>query len=132
MMEIAEIIDDPDFRVDFSVIRVTGALSTVGLTAGEYVRSNSTIATGGVVDHNIPPDRLLVLPEGVRSHQAILVFTRTELFAEDGDDPDNNTVDHISHNGQLYKVSFLRSWQEFGFWEAICTRSKRSPLGDPV
>ena len=59
------------------------------------------------------------LPEGLRTHEAISIVTKTELkTAETGGEPDK-----ISVNGGLYQVQAVDRWQPSGnFYRVLATR----------
>ncbi len=133
MINLAEVVDDPDLATTFIVVRATGMFSTTGLTAGEWVPTHTAgIDCVGVVNPNPKPDALLALPEGLRGKQAIQVFTRTRLYLGDGENESGDTTDYIQWNGELWKVALLKNWSDFGFWQAIATQSGRSDIGEQV
>lgn len=127
LQEVAELIDDPDFCIDFTITRVTTGRSTTGLSAGRSVVTHTAPApVTGVIYPNTKPDSLLVLPEGLRQDQAIHVFARVPMVLGGDESP---LQDFINYQGGLWKVAFVKNWSDFGFYHAIAVESGRSDIG---
>ncbi|MCL2829843.1 MAG: hypothetical protein FWD77_03775 [Betaproteobacteria bacterium] len=112
MIDVSELIDDPDFASAFELIRSSGGFEN----EGEYVAAPGQPEKRiGVVQPAKAEDVAQFLPEGERANRAITVYCRQELRHSDGEGADS---DAILWNGQRWRVIGVRNWSGEGFWQA--------------
>lgn len=130
MINVSELITDSDFAQSFSITRVTAAIVQAGPGAGELAATHpAPIPTTGVVITDVSPEALLVLPEGLRSSRAIMVFTTIPLHTGGDEDP---ITDYVNYGPDVWKVAHLSPYGDFGFWQAIAIQSNRAAFGTLV
>tara|TARA_R110002126_G_scaffold34517_6_gene106819 strand:+ start:681 stop:1043 length:363 start_codon:yes stop_codon:yes gene_type:complete len=52
------------------------------------------------------------IPTGVRTNDALLIYTKTPLFTQDNSD--NQTADEFSYKDRLYECIYVEDWTEHG------------------
>ncbi len=120
MINVADMINDPDFATDFQVVRRNGAFATTGLAAGEWVpASDAPVDVVGIIHPGIHPDALEMVPEGVRSLRAISVWVDIPLVNGDGTGATGTESDIILWKNETWKVKFVHDWSDNGYWFAI-------------
>lgn len=124
MIDVSDIINDPDFNVLFTRIPVTGSFVTDGSdNDGDWVvAEGETDNMSGII---LPSkmDELKVLPEGERNNAAISIYSLTELNM--GEDQDTTQSDIIGYNGGFYRVAWVRFYIQCQVWYAVATRYQR-------
>lgn len=103
---------------------------TVYRHRGEWVRGafeakEEKIETIGIV---LPAgkDALEQLPEGDRTHEAIAVYTETELSCGGSD----RAADEIEWRGARYRVASVRRWEAGGYCQAVAVRAGAERSGN--
>lgn len=120
MIDVSELIVDPDFAMVFPITRVGGHFVESGLEAGEWiVESGEPFDVTGIIHPNATPDDLLVLPEGLRTLRAILVFTLVPLRFGDGKEAADVETDYVSYQGKSWKIAHVTDWSEHGYYFGI-------------
>lgn len=109
-MDMADVLLDPDFRVDFPIIRSVESVDARGRTQS----SASEIAAQGVV-HPATEEELKILPESQRVEEIVAVYTATRLTAGD----DTHGADRVGWQGGTYKVLKVMDYSQFGFVMAL-------------
>lgn len=110
MMDMADVLLDPDFRVDFPIIRSVESVDARGRTQS----SASEIPAQGVI-HPATEEELKILPEAQRVEEIIAVYTATRLTAGD----DTHGADRVGWQGGTYKVLEVMDYSQFGFTMAL-------------
>lgn len=113
MIEISELMTDPDFAQPFVIRRVSGAFAG----EGEFTRTETTVNASGVIQP-ASEDDLKMLPEGERSDSAIKVYSKTELRRGDGAGTESDVIEWL---GKRYRVMQSKPWQLHGYYFAIAT-----------
>lgn len=104
---------------------IPGGLTVTRSVAGSYVSGvyqdglTSTIAMGACVQPARPKD-VQALPEGLRSEQALLVFTAVALNAATAAGAKGDT---FAFEGATYEVRQTEPWNQMaGFYKAIAVK----------
>jgi hypothetical protein len=126
MIDVSELMLDPDFMQPLSLNRYVKSFITSGDAAGEISSSFTTINN---VLFSVQPttvDDLLSLPEGERNDTSRRFYCGQELFAADNDGVTNELkFDVITYQGLKYKITKLKSWGDNGYWLGIGVQSQR-------
>ena len=108
MMDISEILEDPDFQVELEIERRTETVDKAG--------RGQTQATRSAIIACIQPltsDELERLPEADRNRESLAVWSRSMLC---GTGP-NHAPDLIIWQGKTYEVTGVEKWP--GWWRAV-------------
>ena len=113
MIDVSELVTDPDFAQPFQVERFVGSF----MDEGEYVRGEPKLLDlFGVVQPATKEDAVAFLPEGERQQNMIRVWCNQELRMSDGQ---GKECDNIIWQGQWHRVAFSELWSTQGYWFAI-------------
>ena len=119
MINISELITDPDFNQNFNVIRTTGTYVT-----GRFTTTTTTIAFTGVIDPLNTKD-MLQLPEGDTIKGAINVYTLAALNTTQATTAGAGTLpDEVVWMGENYKVLNVKNYADYGYYKATAVRKK--------
>lgn len=121
-LDVSEIIGDPEFADDFTVVRSSRVTGPNGRT----VDIPSEYFTYGCIQP--APDRALVqLPEAERVGSFISVVTPFRLFPLTA----STSPDQIVWNNSTYRVKLVHDWSTYGngFVEGICELVSLTPDG---
>lgn len=110
MIDVAELMQDPDLAQAFQVERSDGAFVEGEWVPAAPVVSNKT----GIVQPAKREDTLAMLPEGVRLGNMIVVYCDEELRI---DNADTQRSDVIVWHGNPYRVIAAKPWRDHGFWQ---------------
>ncbi len=114
MLNVAEILYDPDFSQQFTVYRKTGEWQS-----GRFVESETTLTLDGVV---VPATSKQIeqLPEGDRVFGVMAFYSPELIYVTHSDDGGGNTgtSDAIKWRGQRYRVSKVDPFGDYGFYIA--------------
>lgn len=123
MINVEEIITDPDFAQKFTVIRSTGSFIKGLWTEGTVTE----IEMYGTITNPTPND-LQQLPEGDRVVGAMVFHTNSPLYvtrAGAGTRRDPNAIsDQIIWRGDYYKLSGVSVYADYGYYRAVGERIK--------
>lgn len=112
MINVAELMRDPDFAQAFQVERAGGAF-----VEGEWIAAAPAVLNMvGIIQPAKREDVLAILPEGGRLGSFIVVFTDQELQIEDSE---TKRSDVIIWRGKTYRVIGQKPWVDHGFWQAF-------------
>jgi hypothetical protein len=112
VIDVAELMDDPDFCQPFQVRRPSGSFDE-----GEWIQGPpEVINMVGIIQPAKADDVLKLAPEGTRPSNWISVYCGQELRI---DDTDTKRSDLILWRGAVYRVMARKPWVDFGFWQVI-------------
>lgn len=113
LIDVVELLYDPDFAQDFTVVRFVRTVSAQGLT----VDSPGLFATYGVI-LPLSGAQLAMLPEAERTGSFITVITPFALYAL----TDTTAPDQVQWHGRNYQVRSVNDWTDWGqgFTSAVC------------
>ncbi|WP_371378905.1 hypothetical protein [Sporomusa aerivorans] len=115
MINIAEIINDPDFCQAFSVFRKTG--KTGKWVEGEYIQAEQEIKMRGVVVAANTKD-LLQVPEGDRVKGVMAFYSTAPLLVTN----EAGTSDQVVWHGERYRLFQLWPYVDYGYYKALGER----------
>lgn len=123
MINISELIQDPDFQQNFNVQRTIGDWVT-----GRFITTPTLIPFSGVIEPLNTRDMQQV-PEGDTITGAINVYTNapiytTKLLLESG--ADGMLADEMIWQGERYKILTVQNYSDWGYYKATAVRK----LGD--
>jgi hypothetical protein len=111
MIEISDLLADPDFAQPFDIIR-----ETVTLVQGRAQTSSTTIpGVMGVIQPASVDDLVLFVPEGERANEWISIWCPQEIRAADGV---SKFSDVIVWRGKRYRVAKAKPWETQGYYRA--------------
>lgn len=110
MINVAELMQDPDLAQPFQVERSAGAFAN----EGEWVAAAPTVIPLVGIVQPANRDSLAFLPEGTRLGNTIMVMCDQELRI---DDADATRSDVIVWHGNPYRVINAKPWKDHGFWQ---------------
>lgn len=110
MIDVSDLVVDPDFATTFSVSRSTQTVNASGLT----VVSTTTLTGVGVVVAEGNP--LVLEAEYTHAQDSITIYTQMQLL----DPTTGYAADKISWNGNTYLVRQVSNYSQFGYYQANC------------
>lgn len=120
MINISEIIDDPDFAQAFTLVRSVGTY-----TLGRFVYTTTTLNRYGVI-LPMTSKEITQLATGDALQGYIKVFCLDPIYttrldtAGDG----GGLSDEIVWQGENHKVLSVQQYSDFGYWQASCVRKR--------
>lgn len=112
MIDVSELVADPDFAQTFSIERFTGSFAN----EGEYTEAAPTVLSRtGAIQPGSSPDMLEFLPEGERGKATIRFWSWAEIRMGDG----LARSDNILWRGRWYRVAYCKPWQLNGYYHGI-------------
>jgi hypothetical protein len=118
MLDMSDVISDPDFGVEYSVRRPPqSSFQAEGVwTAGG---APTVISLSSPLQPSRGVDVAQFLPEGERAKRSISIWSPVEIFMSDGEGRD---ADQIVYNGETYRVAFAKRWGAQGnYWFSMAT-----------
>ena len=109
MINLSELITDPDFCTEFTIIRDSGRYID-----GVWTKQETEIITAGIAEPVSGVD-LKLMPAGDGTDDFITFYTKTELKIA----PDNALSDVILYNNKKYKLCRLNDYSPFGYYSAV-------------
>jgi hypothetical protein len=120
MINLSDVVSDPDFAQEFEIQRSSGGWWKAG------VWINETIGVPGYgVIQPATPEELDQVPEGDRVKGSLSFHSECPLFETHTRSPNDKfagTSDIICHRGQSYRLVKVWPWEDFGYYKAIGAR----------
>jgi hypothetical protein len=115
MIDVSDIITDPDFVQDFQLVHCQGLFQNGRWTETETLPA---IAVRGIV---IPAkdDELQILPEAERLNATQAVYALQELTIGD---QEGIQADRIIYLGQWYRLVHVKYYAQCNLWYALAQR----------
>lgn len=120
MINISEIINDPDYARKFIVARAGG---------GEFIKGRFVPVTNAEIEMIGPvlpysPQQSEVTPDGdvIGGDMSFLSSQKIYTTQESTETEENFLSDIITYKGIKYKVLFVRDYSEYGYYRAIAKR----------
>lgn len=118
MINVAELIQDPDFAQAFCVD--TRVLNTFE-NEGEYTDSPSQARNFvGVIQPASPEDKVQFLPEGERTEEGIVIYTLTPLALP----TDTEVEDVLNYKCSKWRIVGSRPFGDNGYYKSFAVRAK--------
>jgi hypothetical protein len=112
VIDISEIVSDPDLAQPFTIKRSTGQFALGGYqTAVQEIQAFGVIRPTNTVD-------LEIVPEGDRVLGMMTFWSATEMHTTST----AGTSDVLSYRGDDYRVLQVMPSGDFGYWKAIGAR----------
>ena len=116
MIEVSEVLNDPDFQQTWIVWRSSGSW-----IAGVWTENTKeSIEMSGVVTPSTAKD-LQMLPEGDRITES-KTFHSTDKIYTTRNGVDAGTSDQIEYKGELFKVMSAKDYMDYGYNKAVAVR----------
>jgi hypothetical protein len=112
MIDLSDIVSDPDFAQPFQIKRSSGQFAR-----GGYRSTPTTIDAVGVIRPAASQD-IEVLPEGDRALGMMTFWSATEMHTTST----TGTSDVLTYRGDDYRVLQVMPSGDFGYWKAIAAR----------
>lgn len=126
--QIANVLLSPRFQVSVTIQHAESGV----YVDGEYIRGDEpTTETIKAVVHPLNAlalpttfafQQAHVLPEGVRTEQAIVLYTRTRLAVNTDQTPADRIV---GYHGSDWEVLSSARYDDYGFWVSIASELKK-------
>lgn len=110
MINVAELMRDPDLAQAFQVERAAGSFAN----EGEWSQTVTTIPMVGIIQPAKSEDVLEFMPEGTRLANVIAVYCDQELRI---DNAETLRSDVILWHGNPYRATAAKHWADHGFWQ---------------
>jgi hypothetical protein len=115
MIDVSDILSDPDLAQPFTIKRSRGEFA-----AGGYTQTTTTVQSFGVII--VAQGRELEqVPEGDRVKGAIVVYSAKPLYLTHGDNQPGLS-DTIIWRGDSYRLAKLYPYMDFGYYKAVGVR----------
>lgn len=114
MISVAEICNDPDLAQHVTIYRSQGQFGP-----GGWVNQTTQIPAYGSLQPATAKS-LQMIPEGDRVEGAIQFFTTQPIYSTSEDQ--SRISDQIMWQENMYRVSGIFKWNEFGYYGAILVR----------
>jgi hypothetical protein len=112
MINVAEVVNDPDFAQAFTIVRDAGSW-----VSGNWISNTTNISAYGVIQ-SPTGDELEQIPEADRVKGNATFHSSQEIF-------ETNTTgisDTITWHGNTYKIVKVYDWADFGYYKAVGVR----------
>lgn len=118
MIDLSDIVNDPDFAQAYTVTRTSGSFGQGGYIPG----SPTQIAFWGIIQPASEED-LQQIPEADRTLGMMSFISTDQMYkTRVNSDGSSGLSDTIVWNGQTYKIVGTWPWKDFGFWKAVGSR----------
>lgn len=122
MINVSELITDPDFAQSFTVTRTVG-----NWDAGNFVTTSTTLKMFGSIQP-LNTKEMDQYPEGDRLKGMNKIYTLDQLYTtqtgptEDGED--GQLSDEVTWQGERWKILNSQDFSDFGYYQAVAVRTK--------
>jgi len=116
MIDVADIINDPDYAKDYTILRSNGFFDEGGFTETiTEIPDYSAVLPTNTKD-------LEQVPEADRISGSMTFYSSIPLFVTRNNDTDRGNSDKLRFKNELYKIVKLLDYSDFGLYKAIATR----------
>jgi len=117
MINIAEMITDPDFCQSFVLTRSSGTFVN-----GRFTPSLETIALTGILRPANTKD-IQMLPVGDVIRGELVVYSLQPIYTTRADHGNGAGLsDEVTWQGENYKIIQVQNYSDFGYYKALATR----------
>lgn len=110
MIEISDLLSDPDFAQEFTIRRESGSF-----VEGEWIKATTTLDGFGVIQPISEADMLAFVPEGERQNNWISIWCMDEIRQGNAREL---MSDIIVWRGETYRVAKAKHWETQGYFRA--------------
>lgn len=118
MIDVSELLADPDFCEAFTIMRSTGG----SFGPSGWMDNTTAVPSYGSIQPASDKD-LRMVPEGDRVSGSLAIYSQQELFVTHND-PQPGISDIVICRGENYRVQAVKPWVDFGYFVAIAVRMK--------
>ena len=111
MINVGELITDPDFCQTFTLIRRVGEWNE-----GVWNPSEARITMTGIT-HPASGRELEMLPEADRTKNLRTFYGRSGMTPRL--ETQNRMADEIAYNGSVFKIIQEQDYDDYGYWQAV-------------
>ncbi|HLH04951.1 MAG TPA: hypothetical protein VKX25_19440 [Bryobacteraceae bacterium] len=112
MIDLSDIVSDPEFARPFTINRSTGQFALGGYQAAvQQIQAVGVIRPAGAQD-------IEIVPEGDRTLGMMTFWSATEMNTTSA----TGTSDVLTYQGIDYRVLQVMPSGDFGYWKAIAAR----------
>lgn len=119
MLDMSEVVNDPDFAQAFQIIRSSGGAYVLGV----FNESQTTITSYGVISVAQPRD-LLQLPEADRVTGMMVFHSQQPIFETSQNR--GATSDILIWQEQQFRVQNVFPYRDYSYWKAFAVRMQGS------
>jgi hypothetical protein len=116
-INVSELIQDPDFAQRFQIERHEQGTFLDGL----YSSLTRVIDVYGIIQP-YQPKTVEYAPNGDQITGDIKIWLLEEIFTTRIDENDSGISDIIVYKNDRYKVTYVKDWQEHGYYSAVAKR----------
>ena len=118
MIDVSEVVNDPDLAQPFSILRSTGSwLNGVWNSVVTTIQSYGVIAEPTVRE-------LKMIPEGDLVTGGLLFWSATPLYATHATEGVGGSSDILIWRGHNYRVLTVLQFEDWGYYRAFAVRMK--------
>jgi hypothetical protein len=119
MINVGEVVVDPDFAQEFNIYRTTGHFGP-----GGWIQDIPVIIPAYGVIYVASEKELAMFPEADRIKGSMAFVTPIEIMTTSADG--GNISDELEWYGEKYRVINVAPWSDYGFYLALAERMKGS------
>lgn len=116
-INVSELITDPDFARKFVIERHENGTFIDGL----YTSSVINIDVVGIIQP-YQPETAEYTPNGDMITGDIKIWSKKIIYTTREKDDNSGTSDIIIYKDEKYKVTYVKDWEEHGYWSAVAKR----------
>jgi hypothetical protein len=113
---IADVVNDLDFAVAFTIMRSQNGKFVLGRWVNQTIQLNMW---GPIQEPS--PEELEMIPEGDRVSGVIAVWTTVPIYKTNVN-LTNGISDIVQWHGENWRVLRDSDWMEYGYWKAYAVR----------
>ena len=117
MIDLSEVVNDPDLAKEFAILRQSGSFQLGGWVSDPP----QEIPAFGVITV-ATPKMLQMVPEGDRVGGEMAFITANEIYLTS--EKRSGTSDQLVWHGEKYRVIHVAPWMDYGFFIAVAVRMK--------
>lgn len=114
MINVSELITDPDFAQTYSIFRKSGQF-----TAGRWVQTETELTFTGPIQPATEKE-IIQVPEGDRISEILVFYSTQEIYTTNN----TGTSDEIEWSGNRYKVEKVERYGDNGYYKALAIFKK--------
>lgn len=118
LLNVGELIDDPDFCQDFTITRRSGEWVN-----GRFIPVEETIQSYGIIDPQDTSELDFTNPDGSLIRGRIKVYTHTKMYVThlaNNPQESNYISDEVTWKGSQYSVILDNDYSDYGYYSYVC------------
>lgn len=119
MINVEEVVNDPDVSESFTILRSTGSWLN-----GVWQPNNTQQIAGYGPVQPLSAKELEMIPEGDRATEHRAFWSAEIIYTTRATDGQGRSSDILLWNGLQYRVLSVMQQQDFGYYRAIAVRMK--------